>query len=167
MLQGVLHGPGGVSYRITPTDVLWLKRMVEGEAGGSPSRQSVAALLWAMANYHMLVIGPRGARPKFTTLTGLLRAYSQPLSSAWDQLSDPKCQQHPDHCTPSHLARRARIQRLTTFSPAIEGPVAEFLAGRLDNPVPGLVDWRAGNWDGCRTNVAGNCFGVSPSRRLA
>jgi hypothetical protein len=165
--NGTLYGPGGISYFITPTDRLWLKRMVVGEAGDSPSRESVAAVLWGMANYHMLVIGPRGARPKFSTLTGLLRAYSQPINPIWASPSSSKCQEYPGSCTPAHIARRARVTRQTNFSWAVEAPLADFLAGRLANPVPGLVDWRAGNWSGCQVNVAGNCFGVSPGRNLA
>jgi hypothetical protein len=164
---GVLYGPGGVSYRITPTDVLWLKRMIVGEGGDRPSRRSVAALLWAMANYHMLVEGPRGARPRFSTLTALLRAYSQPLNPLWSSATTSKCQAYPHLCTSTHLARRARIQRQSSFTEDVEVPLDDFLAGRLDNPVPGLVDWRAGSWSGCRVNVEGNCFGVSPGRNLA
>jgi hypothetical protein len=164
---GTLRGPGGVSYSITPTDRLWLKRMVVGESGDFPSRQSAGAALWAMANYHMLVEGPGGTRPKFSTLTGLLRAYSQPINPLWASVGTTKCQQHPGSCTPAHIARRARVTGQTTFSSAIEGAVSDFLAGRLPNPVPGLVDWRAGNWSGCQVNIEGNCFGVSPGRRLA
>ncbi len=164
---GTLRGPEGLSYFITPTDRLWLKRMVVGEAGDSPSQRSAAAALWGMANYHMLVIGPRGARPKFSTLTGLLRAYSQPINPIWDSPSDAKCQAYPGSCTPAHIARRARVTSQTSFSSAVESAVSGFLAGRLPNPVPGLVDWRAGNWSGCQVNIEGNCFGVSPGRNLA
>jgi len=165
--NGIMAGPGDVRYRITPTDLLWTKRMLAGEVGESPPERSAAACLWAMTNYHMLVIGPRGARPKFSTFTELLRAYSQPINSAWDSASDSKCQAYPSSCTPERLARRARITRMTLFSSVIERVVSEWYAGRLANPVPGLTDWHARHWEGATVEVGGNWFGVGSTRRLA
>ena len=165
---GRLYGPGVTPYRITSSDRLWLGRMLLGETGGRGG-QVGAAVVWALAQNYMLVIGAGSARPRFSSLSALVQAYAQPVNPQWADPSSSKCRDHPEACTADRIERRQRY-RATSWSaiPAEAREVVDsFIAGTLTNPVPGLTDWHANRWDGARMNVGGNWFGVSPRRRLA
>lgn len=165
--EGVLTGPQGLSYRLTSDDLLWLCRAIVGEAGDAPSRQSAAAVAWALAQNFALIPSSMGGTPRFSTFAGLVRAYCQPVNPSWAVAGDGKCLEVPEACTPAHIARRARIRSLSWDQlGAVRGYVQDFAAGRLENPVPGMVDWLAGPWAGGVVSIGGNVFGVKEGRRL-
>lgn len=164
---GTIVGPHDVVYHLTQDDLLWLGRAIVGEAGDNPSRRSAAAIAWALAQNFALIPSSRGGVPRFSTFTGLVRAYCQPVNPSWSVAGDGKCLEIPSACTPAHIARRARISSLSWNQlGAVQGYVQDFAAGRLENPVPGMVDWLAGPWDGGQVNIGGNVFGVREGRRL-
>lgn len=167
-----IYGPGGFVYRLSDEDVLWLARAVwgeSGERGGTPA----AAVCWAMAQYHALVM-PRGgrARPFFSTFTELLRRYCQPINPIWASMSGSGCQRRPDHCTSRHLDRRAQITNASwdQIPRRVRETVLRFVQGSVSNPVPGCVDWAARDWGADSQipliNIRGNYFGVGRARRL-
>jgi len=166
----VLYGPGGFRYHLTNDDLLWLARAVWGEAGEQP--EGGAAVVWSMAQYHALVLAPNGRRPKFQSLTALLRAYCQPINSRWASPSSSGCQEHPDRCTERHLARRNRITSASweQIPASVRRLVTQFTQGTLENPVPGMTDWAATDWSSRSQtrliNISGNRFGVGRARRL-
>jgi len=155
--NNILIGPDR-SYPLTQTDLLWLKRAIVGEVeSGNP-----APIIWALAQNFLLV----DRAHYFPTFTDLIRAYSQPVNASWADANSDKCRSHPEACTAQRMARRARIQSLTSFSPRVEQAVAQFMAGSLPNPIPGLVDWKASPWQGGVIEIEGNWYGVSPERRM-
>ncbi len=166
----VLYGPGGFRYLLTEDDLLWLARATWGEA--ATSVQGGAAVIWAMAQYHALIMGSGGRRPAFGTFAAMLRSYCQPINPIWASMEGSGCQRQPNRCTESHLARRRQITTASWESiPAtVRQLVLDFARGQLPNPVPGAVDWNNLNW-GDRSqipviNVAGNYFGVGANRRM-
>ena len=165
-----LYGPGGFQYRLTDNDLLWLARAVWGEAGERP--RGGAAVIWAMAQYHALVLGSGGSRPKFGSLTALLRAYCQPINPRWASTSASGCQDRPSACSAHLLERRARITNVGwgDIPSSVRGLVTQFSQGTLSNPVPGMTDWAAADWSSRSQvrliNISGNRFGVGRDRRL-
>lgn len=166
-----IYGPGNFVYRLTDDDLLWLARAIWGESGAD-NETGGAAVAWAMVQYHALVIGRTGGRPAFSTFASLLRAYCQPINPKWASLNASGCREHPDRCTETLLRRRAMITSAAWGSiPETPKRVVErLIAGSLSNPVPGLTDWAAYEWQrGSQVplvNVRGNRFGVGSSRRL-
>ena len=166
----VLYGPGGFSYQLTNDDLLWLARAVWGEA--DVNTRGGAAVIWAMAQYHALVIGAGNRRPAFSTLLGLLRAYCQPINPRWASPEAAGCVSRPAACTQRHLDRRARITNASweQIPRSVRDLVVRFAAGQLDNPVPGAVDWADEDWSSRSSipliNIEGNYFGVGRVRRL-
>lgn len=67
--------PGGkpFTYRLTPDDVLWTARMIEGEAGGRDDRDN-EAVIWAMLNRYAF-----HTHRNYPTFHQFIRAYSTPL----------------------------------------------------------------------------------------
>lgn len=167
----VIYGPGGFVYHITDEDILWLARAIWGESGPRGGRPG-AAVAWAMAQYHALVLSRQGDRPKFSTLTNLLRAYCQPINPIWASMSGRGCQRRPDHCTERHLRRRRQITNASWEQ--IPAPVRElvmrFVQGDVRNPVPGATDWAAYDWQRRSKvpliNISGNKFGIGRDRRI-
>jgi hypothetical protein len=166
-----IHGPGGFTYRIADSDLLWLARAVWGEAG--TNERSGAAVIWSMAQYHALVLGRSGRRPKFSSLKNLLRAYCQPINPKWASRGASGCQRRPDHCTERHLRRRRRITTASweQIPPQVRDLVTRFADGNLGNPVPGMTDWAAYDWShrakgGRLVDIGGNLFGVGKDRRM-
>jgi len=168
--QGMLIGPGGFRYQITNDDMLWLARATWGEA--ATSMRGGQAVIWAMAQYHALVIGGGSRRPAFSTFTALLRAYCQPINPAWADPNGAMCQRQPGVCSARHIARRQQITNAawSSIPASVRQLVLEFMRGQLPNPVPGAVDWNNRDWGAqsqiAVTNVEGNYFGVGSSRRL-
>jgi len=165
--NGVIVGPQGLRYTITSTDKLWLGRALIGEAGESPSRRHSAAIIWALTQNFALIPSSQGGIPRFQTFTGLVRTYCQPVNPSWAVPGEGKCLQIPTACTPERIARRARIRSLSWASlGSVHGVIDAFVAGSLENPVPGLVDWTAREMPGGQINIEGNVFGIRPGRRL-
>ena len=164
---GAIVGPRNLVYHLTPDDLLWLGRAIVGEAGDGASRRASAAVAWALAQNFALVPSSLGGTPRFSTFAALVRAYCQPVNPSWAVAGEGKCLEIPAACTPAHIARRARVTaRSWDQLGAVRGYVQDFAAGRLENPVPGMVDWLAGPWAGGQVNVEGNVFGVREGRRL-
>lgn len=166
----VLFGPGGFRYTLTDNDLLWLARATWGEAG--TQQRGGAAVIWAMAQYHALVVPRSGQRPAFSTFTDLLRAYCQPINPRWDETTDEMCQQRPAHCTPRHLERRRQVATASwsQIPQSVRSLVTTFAQGTLENPVPGMTDWAATNWQNRSqvplVNIRGNRFGIGRNRRI-
>lgn len=160
---GVLHGPVGNPTTLTDEDMLWLGRAIVGETGGR-NAEWAAAVAWALAQNMKLV---RRTSP-FTTFTGIVRAYCQPVNPIWASASAAGCQRSPQACTEAHLLRRQQISSMTwgALPEATRNAVTAFRAGTLANPVPGAVDWHANHFQGATTEIGGNWFGVGASRRL-
>jgi hypothetical protein len=167
----VIHGPGGFRYRLTDEDLLWLGRALVGEAGTN-NPIGWAAIAWAMVQYHALVIGRRGRRPAFSSFTTMLREYCQPINPKWQSMDASGCRRRPEHCTRAHLQRRARIRSMQwgELPAGARETIARLVSGDLPNPVPGLVDWAATDWQSRSrvplVDIRGNMFGVGRDRRL-
>ena len=168
--HGVVYGPGDFVYTVTDEDKLWLARAVWGESGERGGRPG-AAIAWAMLQYLALVVGRHGQRPAFSSLTRQLRSYCQPINPKWGSMSGSGCQRHPERCTEHMLARRRQITNAgwDRIPRAVRQVVEGVLAGNIENPVPGAVDWASYDWSGSQIamiNVQGNKFGVGRSRHI-
>ena len=68
-------------YRITPDDVLWTARMMEGEAGGRANDDNYA-VVWAMLNRWALLTNPQRLKKSgYKSFADFIRNYSTPLQS--------------------------------------------------------------------------------------
>jgi hypothetical protein len=158
---GMLHGPVSSPVQLTDTDKLWLARALVGETGGR-DRRAMAAVTWAMAQNLMLV----GANPpRYSTFTGLIRAYSQPVNPRWE-----------NEGTAVQIARRRSIRTMTwaQIPSTARQVVDDFWAGTLENPIgtPGaeLVDFAAAGHftpTGPSVDIGGNVFVRNADRRIA
>ena len=134
-----LYVGGQKNYEITDTDILWLGRAAQGE-GDDPR-----AIIWAMLQRFSLP----SFRRAFPTLTGFVRAFSQPVNPRWMRGGD-KCAPTgsgygtPD-CAPELLDRRERHSAMspTSFSPVVKAAIAALRKGALPNPVPKVVNFAA------------------------
>jgi len=162
--NSTLYGPVGDPIPLTDSDMLWLGRAIVGETGGR-NAEWAAAVAWALAQNMKLI---RRAHV-FTTFTGVVRAYCQPVNSKWLTPDAEGCQRSPQMCTERHLARRQGYVRMTwdDLPTATQQVVTAFRAGTLPNPVPGAVDWHANHFEGATVDIGGNWFGVAEGRRLA
>jgi hypothetical protein len=182
--NSVLHGPGDKTYRLTDSDMLWLGRAMVGEVGeraslwdNAETRRGGAAVIWALAQNFMLIIGSGGKRPRFDTFTQVVRAYCQPVNPAWARGGRFVVAPHPRlseaswrrAITEDKLNRRERISSMSwnSLPVKVRELIDSFRAGTLENPIPGMVDWAAGNWTGGQVRIAGNLFGSRPGKRLA
>lgn len=139
-------------YSLSSDDVLWAGRMLAGEGG------SHAATLWTMTQRAVVAdVGQPGSR--YPTFTSLIRGYSQPISERWVAGGDRCPQPIPgdEWCSPERLARRnAMVTRSWDSLPAdIRAVVTEWAEGRLRNPVPGAVHFRANDETARRQIAAG------------
>ncbi len=154
---------------ITDTDALWLGRAITGEVSPRRNQEARAAVAWALAQ-NLMLVGRRGTSspPRYRTFTAVVRAYCQPVNDRWATLDSPGCRQSPRNCQPYHLERRAIYRNLPwgELSADVRSIVQDFRAGRLPNPVPGMVDWHASSYDGSVTRIGGNHFGTRPGRLM-
>jgi len=160
--NGVMYGPRNLRYTLTDTDLLWLGRAMTGESSTTIGRKGVA---WAMAENFMCYRGPNG-RPRLgPTFTNLLRSYCQPINPKWAR-GGPGCVSSPSNCSESALQRRERITSMpyNSLPSDVKVILEQFRAGTLDNPVPGMTDWHANNWQSSSkvptVNLGGNWFGI-------
>lgn len=171
--DGLLHGPGGATVEILHRDLLWLGRALTGEVGtwgrtAAQLREQRAAVVWALAQNLMLVVGSGNRRPRYDSLAEIALAYCQPINPRWASIDAPGCAQHPEACTSERLERRRQVRALS-WEALPEGTrevLEDFADGNLPNPVPGLVDWHANGYEGEVLTLGGNHFGVLPGRRL-
>jgi hypothetical protein len=166
---------GNEQYQFTQDDMLWLGRALLGEVTETSAswalpttQRSGAAVLYALVNAYMLIPAKRAT---YSTLSSYVRAYCQPLSSRWASSSASGCIASPNLCTPTHLARRARISSKTwaELPVFVRTLVEQFVRGCLSNPIGGRTDWRAEGF-GYRPAdpvvVGGNVFGTSPNASM-
>lgn len=127
---GKIQTKAGYEYQVTPEDILWLARSIQYEGGDH------ASTIWTYAQL-------QAKRRRSSSLASLVRAHSQPVNPAWDELTDAKCQQHPDRCTPRHLQRRreAATKPWSELRPEIREKVLRWAKAELPNPVPRAVDF--------------------------
>jgi hypothetical protein len=92
----------------------------------------------------------------------MLQAYCQPINPKWASLAAEGCRAHPEMCTVAHLSRRARITGLpwNNLPLAVRSFVERFGRGVVANPVPGMIDFAAFNFQGEQTVIDGNHFGT-------
>jgi hypothetical protein len=128
----------GFTYGITDEDYLWLGRAAEGE-GGDPR-----ATIWT---WIQRFAGLQNFRDRFSTLTALVRAHSQPVNPLWAE-GGAKCgpggsHEGTDSCAPSRLVRRARITAMdpADFNSAVKAALGDLRSAQLYNPVPRAVDF--------------------------
>ena len=120
------------SYTLTPEDLLWAAKMIEGE-GGDP-----AAVLWTMASRFALFHGDR-----FPTFASLIRRYSSPINPRFSPCSAADAAAHPLDCSPEAQARRARFLEEPP-DPARLAFVRRWVQGEVPNPVPRAVHFAIG-----------------------
>lgn len=140
---GVLSGPGW-SLDLFEDDALWMGRMLVGEEGSRATFEAAHVLVSVLLRRFAAMAGPRLARgqaPQWSTITDLLRAWSQPLqerqeatehrmrirSLAWTELSEP--------------IRRAVLDTMTG-----RVPLWGRGTGAIDAAAPGFVRFREPDW---------------------
>ena len=119
---GTLVWSGG-SYRVTPSDRLWLLRAVQAESNKAEDRRRVAQTLIN----RFVFLKSRGSKA-YPTLTKFVRAYAQPINPLWDDPSDAKCQRNPRFCTPAMIAKRRTARDRSSFSESTTAAVSEALS---------------------------------------
>ncbi len=75
----VVNRPGvEFRYRITPADLVWTARMIQGEAGGRKDADNYA-VIWAMLNRFALLTNRKRLKKGYGTFSDFIRSYSTPL----------------------------------------------------------------------------------------
>ncbi len=177
LVSGIATGPTGYTITIGQEEKTLLAQALMGEVSESASRwqnaatkRGGAAVLWALLQLHMLWANGDGTVPlrNYTNFRDLIRGYVQPINPLWSTAGRGKCAQYPDRCTSDILARRRRIQAFTwaTVPQAVRDLINDWVAGRVQNPIPGMVDYAKYHFDGEQVNIAGNNFGTLGWRNL-
>ena len=142
--------PGWIPYELTQTDLGMLAKAAAFEEARHPD-----AVIWTYAQRFTQL---RRARAGRLSLAQSIAEQSQPLNPRWRRDGSycrPGGLYHRSdrYCGPDVLERRDRAARLR-WDQLGEGPRAaalEFVAGRLENPVPGAVDFARKNREGTDT----------------
>lgn len=145
-MNGLITAKDGWSYQLTSTDLDWLAIELAHEGG------SDAATLWTMAQrlYSRRRLGE--------TMTAMIRGFSEPINPKF--LPDGEyCRSGGrdaalPRCLPAATARRAVWQS----SPPPAGKrayVESWAAGRVPNPVPRAIDFRACDADAAALVASG------------
>jgi hypothetical protein len=143
-------------YRITGDDRLWAARAAHFEGGHDP-----ADTLWTWTQRFALP----ARRRIHGTLSGLIKAHSQPVNPIWRR-DGSKCRpggshHNHDYCAERRLVNRDRAATMS-FSetrPEVQQKVNAWANGQLPNPVPRSVDFAA-------PNVTRSFLGRNPGSRL-
>ncbi len=101
----------GGSYRVTPSDRLWILRAVQAESNKPDDRRRVAETLLN----RFVFLKSRGSTA-YPTLTAFVRAYAQPINPKWASQSTAKCRTNPRRCTDAMIAKRREARTQTQFS---------------------------------------------------
>jgi len=120
------------TYTLTPSDLEWAARMIEGE-GGDPG-----AVLWTMAQRFALLRGDR-----FPTFRSMLQAYSSPINPRYNPCSPADVAAHPLDCSDEAQARRARRIGSPPSAEALSF-VTGWARGEVPNNVPRAVHFAVG-----------------------
>ena len=113
----------GGSYRVKPSDRLWLLRAVQAESNKADDRRRVAETL---VN-RFVFLKSRGSTA-YPTLTAFVRAYAQPINPLWQSSSTSKCRSNPRFCTPAMIAKRQAARNETVFSDSTRAAVSGALS---------------------------------------
>jgi hypothetical protein len=124
--------------RLTRDDVLWMARMLRGEAYGFGRRHyamvlyTVAQRLWYLPTYRTL-----------TNYTEFMRRFSQPINPRFTDPSSLYCRRYHRACTPAHIARRQKMQSMPweQIPDELREMAILFAQGKLENPVPLSIDF--------------------------
>lgn len=124
--------------RLTQNDVLWMARMLRGEAYGF-GRTHYATVLYTVAQRLWYLPAFR----EVDSFTTFMRAFSQPINPRFTDVNSRNCDRYRAQCGEAFLARRNRIQNLQWEEiPAELRLIAiEFAQGRLRNPAPLSIDF--------------------------
>ena len=123
---------------LTANDVLWMARMLRGEAYGFGTTHyamilyTVAQRLWYLPAYR--TVG---------TFTEFMRAFSQPINPRFIDVNSPYCDRYRAQCSPSYIRRRLLIQNMAweDIPAELRTMAIEFAHGRVANPVPLSIDF--------------------------
>lgn len=141
------------NMELTWEDVVWIARMLTGEARVETSRaartdisdrtrrlidQHLAGLVWAAAKR-------QASLPRFQsdTFASYIARFSEPVGTESSYAGGRVCRERPTHCTPRKLRER-QLLRSTPWEglPLAARRIAlQFALGRLDDPYPSSVDF--------------------------
>lgn len=113
----------GGSYRVKPSDRLWLLRAVQAESNKADDRRRVAQTLLNRFVY----LKSKGSTA-YPTLTAFVRAYAQPINPKWENKSTSKCRSNPSRCTDAMIAKRREARAQTQFSDSTVAAVDEAMS---------------------------------------
>jgi len=113
---------GKGTYRVTPSDRLWLLRAVQAESNKADDRRRVAQTL-----INRFVFLKNAGSTAYPTLTKFVRAYAQPINPLWESQSTRKCRANPRYCTDAMIAKRQAARNRTQFSESTVFAVDEAL----------------------------------------
>ena len=113
----------GGTYRVTPSDRLWLLRAVHAESNKADDRRRVAQTLLN----RFVFLKSRGSTA-YPTLTRFVRAYAQPINPLWENQSTPKCRSNPRFCTDAMIAKRRAARTRGSFDDSVVAAVNEALS---------------------------------------
>ena len=126
------------SYRVTPSDRLWLLRAVQSESNKPDDRRRVAETLVNRFVY----LKSRGTTA-YPTLTSFVRAYAQPINPLWQSTSTSKCRSNPRYCTAAMIAKRRSARTETMFSDSTTAAVSGALSRGITSIASSSVHYAA------------------------
>lgn len=167
---GTIVCDNGFRYDITWNDMLWLGRMLSGEAPRGTGRDEYAALLWCYTQRNARDRNGGGRRRTVTssqfgtTTVGVpgenggtissfamhVRLHSQPINPRWQRdgyFCRPGGPKHgTDRCSSGILDRRDQKAALqwSSITNDRQQALIDWARARLPNPIPGHVDFAAG-----------------------
>ncbi len=145
----VVNRPGvEFRYRITPADLLWTARMIQGEAGGRKDADNYA-VVWTMLNRFALLTNRNRLRTGWRNFSDFIRAYSTPLQAVLSYGSAVHHFDKPGYVAvggtykenPSvkrgQLARHLKLQKTcwSALTLGARGAASAVLTGRAPNPI--------------------------------
>ena len=145
-MAATFYGPRR-KLQVSDDDLLWAGRGLVGEEGEGQSRDTAAAMLWALLHRCLLM-------PNELDYGQMWRAFSQPINSRWRRDGD-FCRPGGRYfgsqfCSEAKLARRERISQIAWEELPISLRVwlKEFQAGQLAPPDAwaSLSRPRVSNW---------------------
>jgi hypothetical protein len=144
------------AMELTWEDVIWIGRMLEGEAeaeagiaeSSPPSslerklaEQHMGALIWTIAKRQ---VNERGRRD-LPSLAAYIQDFSQPVNPDYLRAGRLGCDQRPHQCTDQLLERRRRIRSLgwEQMRESVRRVALRFALGVLPDPYPEATNFSA------------------------
>jgi hypothetical protein len=128
----------GGSYRVTPSDRLWLLRAVQAESNKADDRRRVAQTL-----LNRFVFLKASGSTAYPTLTLFVRAYAQPINPLWESQSTSKCRANPRYCTDAMIAKRQEARNRTQFDSSTVDAVSDALSRGMTDIARSSVHYAA------------------------